>query len=199
MRRRPYCLILLDEMEKAHPDVLEIFYQVFDKGTLEDAQGRVVDFRNTLIFMTSNSGTDTIEALCSHDPMPSPDELWRAIAPELRRVFKPALLGRMVTVPYYPLATSTLLQIVELKLGEIAERLLVTHGVELRYSPTLVDEIASRCIDEQSGARNVDHVLAASLIPNISERLLYAAANGSTLHRITVDTANTGCFRYQID
>lgn len=199
VRRRPYCLILLDEMEKAHPDVMELFYQVFDKGTLEDAQGRVVDFRNTLILMTSNSGADTIEELCSQDHVPLPDELCRAIGPELRRVFKPALLGRMVTVPYYPLNRATLLQIVELKLSEIAERLLATHDVELRYAPALVDEIASRCMDAHSGARNVDYVLAASLIPNISERLLYAAANGGNLHRITIDCAPAGGFRYQID
>ncbi|MFL6446772.1 MAG: type VI secretion system ATPase TssH [Bryobacteraceae bacterium] len=199
VRRRPYCLILLDEMEKAHSDVMELFYQVFDKGTLEDAQGRAIDFRNTILFMTSNAGAEAIEELCSGDYIPVPDELRSAIAPELRRVFKPALLGRMVIVPYYPLASSTLLQIIELKLDEIAERLLVTHGVELRYSPALVEEIATKCVDEHSGARDVDHAVAASLIPDISERVLYAAANRTALRRITVDLAPTGGFRYQID
>src|SRR5579875_689129 len=144
VRRRPYCVLLLDEMEKAHPDVMELFYQVFDKGTLEDSQGRAVDFRNTLIVMTSNVGSELIQEFCSSGRKPDPEELRTALTPELQRVFKPALLSRMIVVPYYPIGDMTLLQIVELKIGEIARRLEASYAISLKYSPQIVEEIAHR-------------------------------------------------------
>lgn len=198
VRRRPYCLVLLDEMEKAHTDVMELFYQVFDKGVLEDAQGRPIDFRNTLILMTSNAGAETIQSVCAEHQAPALSDLEQAIAPELRRIFKPALLGRMVVVPYYPVSPAMLLQIIELKLGELAERLGATYDVKLCYSTNLVEEIAGRCADTHTGARAVDHLLTGSLIPSLSERLLRAAANRTTLQQITVDVAPLGGFQYHV-
>lgn len=198
VRRRPYCLVLLDEMEKAHADVMELFYQVFDKGMLEDAQGRSIDFRNALILMTSNAGAETIQALCADQGAPASSELEQAIAPELRRIFKPALLGRMVVVPYYPMSPAMLVQIIELKLGELTERLAATYDVKLFYSANLVEEIAGRCVDGHSGARAVDHVLTGSLIPSLSERLLRAAASRSAIRQITIDAAPLGGFEYHL-
>ncbi|HEX3683279.1 MAG TPA: type VI secretion system ATPase TssH [Bryobacteraceae bacterium] len=200
VRRRPYCVLLLDEMEKAHPDVMELFYQVFDKGTLEDSQGRAVDFRNTLIVMTSNVGSELIQELCGSGRMPSPEELRRALTPELQRVFKPALLSRMIVVPYYPIGDMTLLQIVELKIGEIARRLESSYSISFKYSHRVVEEIARRCVDGHSGARNVDHILTGTLIPDISEKVLCAAADQNAIHSISVDAGSGGeLFRYQVE
>ncbi|MBV8072802.1 MAG: AAA family ATPase, partial [Acidobacteriaceae bacterium] len=199
VRRRPYCLLLLDEMEKAHSDVMELFYQVFDKGTLEDAQGRSIDFRNSLIVMTSNAGAEIIQSLCSKERLPRPDQLLQAIAPELRRVFKPALLSRMVVVPYYPVDHSMLLQIAELKLRALANRLESTHGTELKYAARVFEAIAAQCLDEYRGARNIDHVLTNTLIPEISEKVLCAAASNDSIRSITVEVTNAGGFRYSID
>jgi len=200
VRRRPYCVLLLDEMEKAHPDVMELFYQVFDKGTLEDSQGRAVDFRNTLIVMTSNVGSELIQEFCSSGRKPDPEELRTALTPELQRVFKPALLSRMIVVPYYPIGDMTLLQIVELKIGEIARRLEASYAISLKYSPQIVEEIAHRCNDIHSGARNIDHILTGTLIPEISEKVLCAAADQNSIRSIMVDLGGDGeLFRYQVE
>lgn len=200
VRRRPYCVLLLDEMEKAHPDVMELFYQVFDKGTLEDSQGRSVDFRNTLILMTSNVGSELIQELCARDHVPVPDELRTSLMPELQRVFKPALLSRMIVVPYYPIGDMTLLQIIELKIGEVARRLQSAYAITLKYSPQIIEAIARQCIDSHSGARNVDQILTGTLLPEISERVLCAAADQDTIQSITVNPGSAGeLFRYQIE
>ena len=199
VRRRPYCVLLLDEIEKAHSDVHELFYQVFDKGIMEDAQGRSIDFRNTLILMTSNLGADTILRMFAANPAVRPEQLREAIGAELRSVFKPALLARMIVVPYYPISDAILRQIIELKIDKIAHRLLNTHDVALEIGDHLVDEIANRCVDRDSGARNVDHILTGSLIPEISERLLCAEADRRPIHRVYVDVGNAGAFRYRIE
>ncbi|MCC7154961.1 MAG: type VI secretion system ATPase TssH [Bryobacterales bacterium] len=198
VRRRPYSVVLLDEMEKAHQDVIELFYQVFDKGRMEDSEGREIDFRNTIILMTSNIGSATIQRLCSGREAPAdPAALKQAITDELRSVFKPALLGRVIVVPYYPISDISMRHIVELKLERIRQRLLDSHKVNLEFGERLVDEIARRCVEVESGARNVDHILTGTLLPELSRRLLCAMADRTMLERMFVDIGSSGAFRYQ--
>ncbi len=197
VRRRPYSVVLLDEVEKAHPDVLELFFQVFDKGVLEDGEGRQVDFRNTLILLTTNAGTDTIMKLTA-DPetAPAPDALAAALKPELDRAFKPAFLGRMVVVPYLPVRDEHLRRIVRLKLGRIARRLRETHAVTLAYDDALVDAVAARCTEVESGARNVDHILTNTMLPELSRLLLEAAGAGTRPGALRVGVDTTGELTY---
>ncbi|MBV9211325.1 MAG: AAA family ATPase, partial [Acidobacteria bacterium] len=166
VRRKPYSVVLLDEVEKAHPDVMELFYQVFDKGMLEDGEGREIDFKNTVILLTSNVATDTIMKLCADpDTKPEPEALVESIRPELIKVFKPALLGRMVVVPYYPISDSVMREIIKLQLGRIGRRLEANHGADFSYDDTVITEVANRCKEVESGARNVDHILTRSVLP----------------------------------
>jgi type VI secretion system protein VasG len=184
-------------MEKAHADVMELFYQVFDKGVLEDSQGRVVDFRNTLILLTSNVATDLIHQVSTQDRklLDSP-RVQEALGAELRRVFKPAFLGRLVTIPYYSLRAVDLHNIAELKVRKIAQRLREAHGVRLEYSDRLIEEITARCGETESGARNIDHILTGTLIPDVSERILCTLADERKIARIRVELSPTGAFRY---
>src|SRR5262249_32436934 len=158
-------------VEKAHPDVLELFFQVFDKGRMDDGEGREIDFKNTIIILTSNAGTDTLMKLTS-DPetMPSAEGLVKALRPELNKIFKPAFLGRMVIIPYFPIRDEALKRIVVLKLAKIQRRLQETHKIALTYSDALVDEVARRCTEVESGARNVDNILTNTLLPEISRQ-----------------------------
>jgi type VI secretion system protein VasG len=197
VRRKPYCVVLLDEVEKAHPDVMELFFQVFDKGMLEDGEGREIDFRNTVILLTSNVATDTIMKLCA-DPetLPSPEGLTEAIRPELIKTFKPALLGRMVVVPYYPISDSVMRRIITLQLGRIARRLEENHGAEFSYDESVVNEVSSRCKEVESGARNADHILTRSLLPEMSGEFLSRMASGETIKRVHVGVGEAGQFRY---
>ncbi|GAM09407.1 protein ClpV1 [Geobacter sp. OR-1] len=187
VRKRPYSVVLLDEVEKAHPDVMELFYQVFDKGTLEDGEGRRIDFRNTVIILTSNLGTDTIMGACS-DPKKLPD--WQSLAeklrPELLKRFKPAFLGRLKVVPFYPISDSTMQMIVKLKLNKIAGRLQANRKVAFEYDAGLIDTIASRCTEVASGARNVDHILTNTLLPELSRELLARMAKGEQVKKVKV-------------
>ncbi len=199
VRRRPYTVLLLDEMEKAHPDVHELFYQVFDKGVMEDSVGRSIDFRNTLILMTSNAGAATIQRMCSADPGVRPEQLREGIAAELRSIFKPALLSRMVVAPYYPIGDTVLRRIVELKLEKMAGRLQSAHNVRLDYTERVLDEVAALCMDEHSGARDIDHVLTETVIPEISERILLASAHRKPIQCVYVDAAPGGIFRYRLE
>lgn len=197
VRRRPYCVLLLDEMEKAHPDVMELFYQVFDKGRMEDSQGREVDFRNTIILITSNTGSGTIQALCAKpNDLPDLETLRGALGSELRAVFKPALLGRMLVVPYYPISGNVLRQIIELKLDKIGKRLENTYRISFQYSDALVEHIGNRCVEVENGARNVDQILTGALLPEISRRLLTATSTQSNFRRISVDMSPSGAIRY---
>lgn len=198
VRRKPYCVVLLDEVEKAHPDVMELFFQVFDKGTLEDGEGREIDFKNTVILLTSNVATDTIMKLCA-DPetLPSPEGLTEAIRPELIKTFKPALLGRMVVVPYYPISDSVMRRIIQLQLGRIAKRLEENHGAEFSYDEAVVNEVSSRCKEVESGARNADHILTRSLLPEMSGEFLSRMASGETIKRVHVGVGEAGQFRYE--
>jgi type VI secretion system protein VasG len=200
VRRKPYSVVLLDEMEKAHSDVMELFYQVFDKGMMEDGEGREIDFKNTVIIMTSNAASDTMMKLCA-DPetMPEPDALAQAIAPELRKIFKPALLGRLIVAPYYPIGDSALRKIIELKLDKIRQRLWESHHVPFAYSEDLVTEVSKRCTEVESGARNVDHILTGTLLPAISSELLTRMAEGLKLTSVNVGVDEKGAFRYEIN
>ncbi len=197
VRRRPYSVVLLDEVEKAHPDVLELFFQVFDKGMMEDGEGRQIDFKNTIIILTTNAATDAIMKLTA-DPetMPSMDGLVKAIKPELDKVFKPAFLGRLVIIPYYPVRDETMKKIVRLKLGKIARRLAESHRIQFRFDDALVDEVARRCTEVESGARNVDNILTNSLLPEISQRLLEEIAEGRKPEIIRAGIGEGGAFQY---
>ncbi|HEX6172577.1 MAG TPA: type VI secretion system ATPase TssH [Candidatus Binatia bacterium] len=199
VRRKPYSVVLLDEMEKAHTDVMELFYQVFDKGMLEDGEGREIDFKNTLILMTSNAGTDTIAKLCADpDTKPEPDALADALRPDLLKVFKPAFLGRAIIVPYYPIADNIMKKIIELQLGRIQKRLFENHRAQFSYDPALVDEVARRCTEVESGARNVDHILTRTLLPEISKEFLAKMAAGEGISRVHVSVGGQGGFQYKI-
>jgi len=198
VRRRPYSVVLLDEVEKAHPDVLELFFQVFDKGVMDDGEGRQIDFKNTIILLTTNAGTDTIMKLTA-DPetMPFADALAKALKPELDGVFKPAFLGRMVIIPYYPVRDEALKQIIRLKLGRVARRLRDIHRVALEHDETLVEQIAARCTEVESGARNVDNILTNTLLPEVSKLLLTSMADGQKPTALRVVVEENGELRYE--
>jgi type VI secretion system protein VasG len=198
VRRRPYSVVLLDEVEKAHPDVLELFYQVFDKGHMEDGEGRVIDFKNNIIILTTNACTDQMMKLCA-DPetAPSPQALVQALKPEMNKIFKPAFLGRMVVVPYYPVRDEALKKIIVLKLNKIQRRIQENHKIALSYDDKFIDAVASRCTEVESGARNVDNILTNSLLPEISRQILGRMAEGEKLSSIRVGIGGDGAFTYQ--
>ena len=189
VRRRPYSIVLLDEVEKAHKDVHEIFFQVFDKGMMEDGEGRLVDFKNTIILLTSNVGTDLILNMCKDpDLMPAPAGIAKALAEPLRQVFPAALLGRLEVVPYYPLGDDMLRGIIGLQLDRIKDRLRDTHQVPLAYDETVVDLVLSRCTEVQSGARVVDSILTHTMLPQISGEFLRRLMEGTTIAGIRIGT-----------
>jgi type VI secretion system protein VasG len=197
VRRRPYSVVLLDEVEKAHPDVLELFFQVFDKGQMEDGEGREIDFKNTIIILTTNAATEQIMKLTADpDTAPSAAGIVKTIKPELDKVFKPAFLGRLVIIPYYPIRDEALKQIIRLKLGKIQRRLKQNHGMTLSYDDAVLNEIASRCTEVESGARNVDNILTNTLLPDISNTLLTMMASGDQRDRIEVSIGTGGSFLY---
>jgi len=197
VRRRPYSVVLLDEVEKAHPDVLELFYQVFDKGMMEDGEGREIDFKNTIIILTTNACTDQMMKLCADaETMPTAEGIVRAMRPELNKIFKPAFLGRMVLIPYYPIRDNFLKMIIELKLKKIQKRIEENHKIALTYDPALVDTVATRCTEVESGARNVDNILTNTLLPDISRQLLGKMAEGEKVGRVHVGIGVDGAFVY---
>lgn len=197
VRRRPYSVVLLDEIEKAHPDVLELFYQVFDKGMMEDGEGREIDFKNTIIILTSNAATDSLTKLTA-DPetAPSSEGLVKAIKPELNKIFKPAFLGRLVTVPYYPIRDESMKLIIRLKLGKIQRRLQESHKAEFTYDEAVVDEVGRRCTEVETGARNVDNILTNTLLPEMSRQLLARMAERQKIDRVHVSIGADGSFSY---
>lgn len=200
VRRKPYSVVLLDELEKAHEGVQEIFYQVFDKGTLRDGEGRDIDFRNTIILMTSNAGTDLVTKLCA-DPetRPEPGKLAEALHTELLKTFKPAFLGRVTLVPYFPLADDVLRRIVCLQLDRIGNRITENHGATFSYDDELVAHVAGRCTEVSSGARNVDHILSRTLLPQLSRRFLTALAEELPVRGVRVGIDENGEFSYELD
>ena len=199
VRRRPYSVVLLDEMEKAHPGVQDIFYQVFDKGQLRDGEGRDIDFKNTIIIMTSNAGTDTIAKLCA-DPETMPDAagLTTALRPELLKIFKPAFLGRLTVVPYFPLSDDTLRMIVKLQLGRIAERVEENYRATFEYTPELIDTVVARCHEAESGARAIENVLAHGVLPEISELFLERMASGQAIKGVKLSLDDKGEVAYAL-
>ena len=179
VRRNPYSVVLLDEIEKAHNDVQELFYQVFDKGTLEDGEGRIIDFKNTTIILTSNVGSNAIMQACLNQPIetwPSAESLAEQLKPSLYKQFKPAFLGRMRIVPYFPLHDDLLVQIIHHKIKKITARLEKQYQTKVQYSEELVELLLSRCTEVDSGARNVDHILNASILPALATEILMALA-----------------------
>jgi type VI secretion system protein VasG len=198
VRRRPYSVILLDEMEKAHPGVQDVFYQVFDKGMLRDGEGRDIDFKNTIIIITSNAGTDLIHRLCD-DPETrvSAEELHEALRPELLKTFKPAFLGRCSIVPYFPLADDIIRKIIRLQLNRIRKRYLEVYRADLSWDEALIDEIASRCTEVESGARNIEHILSRSLLPRLSAHVLSRMADGEEVGGIFVTIGADGQFEFK--
>ena len=178
VRQRPYSVVLLDEVEKADPEVMNLFYQVFDKGMLQDGEGRLIDFKNTIVFLTSNLATDVIMQVCGTPVPPSEAEVIQAIRPVLSKHFKPALLGRMEIVPFLPLRGESLKEIVRLKLKQVTRRMADSHRMRLDIDPAVVDLIAARCTDVDSGARNIDHIVSQNLLPLLSTRLLERMAEG---------------------
>ncbi len=199
VRRKPYSVVLLDEVEKAHPDVMELFFQVFDKGVLEDGEGRVIDFKNCIILLTSNVGTDTFMKLCADpDTKPEPDGLVEAIKPELVKAFKPALLGRMVTVPFYPISDDILRMIIGLQLGKIKKRIMDNHGAQFSYDDSVIDTVAKRCTDVDSGARNVYNILTGTLLPEMSGEVLSRMASGEGIKKVHVGVGEGEKFVYDI-
>jgi type VI secretion system protein VasG len=177
---------------------MELFYQVFDKGMMEDGEGREIDFKNTIIILTTNAGTDTMAKL-SADPetMPSPEGLVKALKPELNKIFKPAFLGRLVIIPYLPIRDENMKLIINLKLGKIQRRIQENHKIALTYDGALVDEVARRCTEVESGARNVDNILTNTLLPEISRQLLGRMAEGESMERIHIGVGSDGAFVYQ--
>ena len=199
VRRKPYSVVLLDEVEKAHPDVHELFFQVFDKGVMEDGEGRVIDFKNTLILLTSNVGSELIMDLCADpDLMPEPEGIAKAMRDPLLKVFPAALLGRIVTIPYYPLSPDMIGKITRLQLDRIKRRVKENHGVPLEYSDSVVDTIVARCQELESGGRMIDAIVTNTMLPDISAVFLNRMMEGEEIKRVAIDVKD-GEFEYGFD
>ena len=197
VRQRPYTVVLLDECEKADPDVLNLFYQVFDKGMLSDGEGRLVDFKNTVLILTSNLATDKITNLFLAAREDEPEkrldtdatfmkELIDTVKPTLSAHFKPALLARMTIVPYLPISNTALGEITRLKLNQLVDRLRKSQRIEASYTDAMVEMIAKRCTEVDTGARNIDHILRASLIPQLSVAILERMASGEVTKKLSI-------------
>jgi type VI secretion system protein VasG len=199
VRRRPYSVVLLDEVEKAHPDVHEIFFQVFDKGWMEDGEGRLIDFKNTLILLTSNVGSELIMNLCK-DPelMPEPEGIAKALREPLLKVFPAALLGRLVAIPYYPLSDGMIANIARLQLGRIEKRIAEHHKIPFTYDDAVVKLIVSRCTELESGGRMIDAILTNTVLPRISEEFLTRLLEGKPVARVHVNVV-AGEFGYAFE
>jgi type VI secretion system protein VasG len=198
VRQRPYSVVLLDEVEKADLEVMNLFYQVFDKGTLSDGEGRSIDFKNTIIFLTSNLASATIMDRCSGDSMPSVEELTEAIRQQLQDHFKPALLARMTIIPFFPLKGEVLNSIVRLKLGKVGKRLRQNQALEFEYDDEVIEQIASRCKDIESGARNIDHIVNKNLLPLISTRILNNIGEETEFTNLRLSIDDKGEFETQL-
>ena len=192
VRRKPYSVVLLDEIEKAHPDVHEIFFQVFDKGTMEDGEGRVIDFKNTVIILTSNVGSDLVMSM-TRDPelMPEPEDIAKALREPLLKVFPAALLGRLQVIPYYPLSDEMLGNIIRLQLNRIKKRIAENHKAQFSYSEEVVKLIASRCTEVESGGRMIDAILTNTILPRLSEEYLKRTIEGQPFGNVAMDVENS--------
>ena len=198
VRRRPYSVVLLDEIEKAHPDVHEVFFQVFDKGVMEDGTGRRIDFKNTLILLTTNVGTDIITRVASGATPPDPEALAAALRPALLEVFPPALLGRIVTIPYFPLSGEMLAGIVRLQLGRIGKRIEENHRAKFIAEQSAIDHIVSLCHDPDSGGRVIDNIITNTILPALSREILKRSLAREEIHEAKVSAAD-GAFVYEVN
>ncbi|OSQ51928.1 type VI secretion system ATPase TssH [Marivita geojedonensis] len=199
VRRKPYSVVLLDEVEKAHPDVHEVFFQVFDKGVMEDGEGRLIDFKNTLILLTSNAGSDLIMDMCSDpDLLPEPEGIAKALRDPLLKIFPAALLGRLVTIPYYPLNPDMIGKITRLQLNRIKKRVTEAHGVPFEYSDGVVDTIVERCQELESGGRMIDAIVTNTMLPDISAEFLKRMMEGQSVSKVAIDVKD-GEFTYAFD
>lgn len=199
VRRKPYSVILLDEMEKAHPGVQDVFYQVFDKGQMKDGEGREIDFRNTVIIMTSNAGTDTIASVCADpDNLPSQEQLGELLRPELLHWFRPAFLGRCNVVAYYPLSDALIRRIVDLNLKRVAQRVAQSWGAVFEASADVTEALAARCHETESGARVVETILTRTVLPELSAKALACVMEGGTVQEMRVSVDEAGAFEYSI-
>ncbi|MFZ1987187.1 MAG: type VI secretion system ATPase TssH [Desulfatitalea sp.] len=194
VRQRPYSVVLLDEVEKGHPEVLNLFYQVFDKGMLADGEGREIDFKNTVLFLTSNLATDVITAMCTAEEVPPLETIAGAVRPILSSHFKPALLARMNVIPYKILAPEVLKQIVVLKMEKLVRRLNTTHKIAMTYSPAVVDQIAARCTEVETGARNIDYIMSGTIMPRMSQEILSHMSTGQMPASVHLDLDTGGGF-----
>jgi type VI secretion system protein VasG len=202
VRRNPYSVVLLDEVEKAHGDVLELFFQVFDKGVLDDAEGRQIDFRNTIIILTSNAASSQIMQACLNKPAeerPTPEQLAELIRPSLVKHFKPAFLGRLSVVPFYPIDDAVLANIIRLKLERIKARVAANHHAQFHYDDALVAAVLARCTEVDSGARKVDAILNDTLLPEIADSVLATMAEGGAIARVKVSATRAGKIKYAIE
>jgi len=197
VRQKPYSVVLLDECEKADPEVLNLFYQVFDKGMLSDGEGREVDFKDTVLFLTSNLATDLIMQSGADGSKPPIDDLVALIRPALSKHFKPALLARMTIVPFYPIGQDALKEITRLKLGQLEKRLKENHRMAMEIDPKVIDAIAERCTEVETGARNVDHIISGTLLPKISSVILQQMSTGTMPAKIVVKLDGSGDFAFE--
>ena len=199
VRRKPYSVVLLDEVEKAHPDVHEVFFQVFDKGVMEDGEGRVIDFKNTLILLTSNAGSELIMDLCSDpDLLPEPEGITKALREPLLKIFPAALLGRLVTIPYYPLSPDMIAKITVLQLNRIKKRVMESHNVPFEYTDAVVDKIVERCQELESGGRMIDAIVTNTMLPDISAEFLRRLMEGKEVEKVSIDITD-GDFSYSFE
>jgi type VI secretion system protein VasG len=196
VRQRPYSVVLLDEVEKAHRDVMNLFYQVFDKGFMRDGEGREIDFKNTVIMMTSNLGSDTFMQVCTEDERPTPDQLRQVIHQELVNHFQAALLARMKVIPFYPLRKEAMKGIVRLKLGQIGKRLRESHGMEFGYDQVVADTIVERCTQIDTGARNIDFIIDRTVLPDVAKAMLARMAEEKMPSKLTLGMDASGNFTY---
>lgn len=197
VRQKPYSVVLLDEVEKAHPDVLNLFYQVFDKGMLSDGEGRIIDFKNTVIFLTSNLATDVITEMTQGDEKLPDEVITAAIRPILSQHFKPALLARMTAIPFYTLRGDAMKGIVRLKLEKLAERLMQNNKMELVYTPAVVDQITDRCTEVETGARNIDYILTGNIMPRMSQEILSHMTEEGMPSKVHLDLNKDGSFKME--
>ncbi|RYZ90078.1 MAG: type VI secretion system ATPase TssH, partial [Moraxellaceae bacterium] len=200
VRRKPYSVILLDEMEKAHPGVQDIFYNLFDKGTIKDGEGRDIDFRNTIIIMTSNAGEEHIRAMCaSQEVLPDPEVLLDNFRPQLLRFFKPAFLGRTTVIPYYPLGDEDLMKICVINMNRIKKRVKEHYNASFTYDEDVLFNIVARSQEVDTGARNIENILTRTMLPNIAAECLARMANNDTINKIHVGADENGGFTYSIE
>jgi len=196
VRQNPYSVVLLDEVEKAHPDVMNLFYQVFDKGQLADGEGRVIDFKNTVMFLTSNLGTDVIQQMCESGEPVDTKELRDAVYPHLREHFKPALVARMTVIPFLTLGQEILKSIAKMKLGKVGKRLAAAHKIDFQVHDEVYAAVAARCQQVDLGARQIDHVIDREVLPVLSRRLLEQMGADKLPAAVVMGADETSGFTY---